>query len=36
MVMSFKTPEITSEKNDILFYFVQYLFFFKLNTGVKN
>ena len=37
--MTFKTPEMTfraSEKNDTLFYFVQYYFFFKLNLGVKN
>ena len=37
--MTFKTPEMTfraSEKNDTLFYFVQYYFFFKLNIGVKN
>ena len=37
--MTFKTSEMTfsaSEKNDTLFYFVQYYFFFKVNIGVKN
>ena len=39
MVIAFKTPEMTfraAEKNDTLFYFVQYKFFIKLNIGVKN
>ena len=37
--MTFKTPEMTfraSEKNNTLFHFVQYYFFFILNIGVKN
>ena len=37
--MTFKTPKMTfraSDKNDTLFYFVRYYFFFKLNIGVQN